>query len=82
MTGADDDDPLVLVFTPPLIDVLRDLETQQGRPLTETEVVVARDGATCEWVPYSTALARDESRDYHDIDPHHIWDEWQQARLS
>jgi hypothetical protein len=82
MTGADDDDPLVLVFTPPLIDVLRDLEALQGRPLTESEVVVARDGATCEWVPYSAALARDQSRSYHDIDPEDVWDEWLQARSS
>jgi hypothetical protein len=81
MTGPDDDDPLVLVFTPPLIDVLRELETRQGRPLTVPEVLVARDGATCEWVPYSAALARDQSCGYHDIDPAQVWDEWQQARL-
>lgn len=82
MTGDSEDDPLVLVFTPPLIDVLRELETRQGRLLTEPEVLVARDGATCEWVPYSTALARDQSRSYHDIDPAQVWDEWQQARSN
>lgn len=82
MTDGTENDPLVLVFTPPLIDVLRQLEAQRGRPLTESEVVVARDGATCEWVPYSVALARDQSRSYHDIDPAHVWVEWLQARSS
>ena len=82
MTGPDDDDPLVLVFSPPLVDVLRALEQERGRPLLEAEVLVARDRATCEWVPYSVALARDQSRSYHDIDPEQVWDEWRQARLS
>ena len=80
MSTEDEDDPLVLVFTPPLLDVLRALETDQGRPLTEPEVFLARDRATCEWVPYSAALNRDELRGYHDIDAEHVWDEWVQLR--
>jgi len=78
--STEDDDPLVLVFTPPLIDVLSALETAQGRPLTESELLVARDGATCEWVPYSAALKRDEIRGYHDIDAEHAWDDWVRLR--
>ena len=77
-----DDDPLVLVFTPPLIDVLRALESQLGRPLTEPELLVARDRATCEWVPYSAALKLDRARDYHDIDAQHAWDEWMRLRAN
>ena len=77
-----DDDPLVLVFTPPLIDVLRALETQLGRPPTEPEVLVARDRATCEWMPYSAALKLDQSRHYHDIDAEHPWGEWVRLRLN
>ena len=71
-----DDDPLVLVFDPPLVDVLRALERERGRPLTEPEVMAARDTATCMAVPYSAALKLDQSRDYHDIDAEHVWDEW------
>jgi len=78
--SAKEDDPLVLVFTPPLVDVLSALQTAQGRPLTEAEVLVARDGATCEWVPYSVALKLDESRGYHDIDAEHAWDDWVRLR--
>jgi len=78
--SAEEDDPLVLVFTPPLVDVLSALQTAQGRPLTEAEVLVARDGATCEWVPYSAALKLDESRGYHDIDAEHAWDDWVRLR--
>lgn len=76
----DDDDPLVLVFDPPLVDVLRALERERGRPLGEAEVVAARDAATCLWLPYSEALKVDEARSYHDIDAAHVWAEWQRAR--
>ena len=78
--SAEEDDPLVLVFTPPLVDVLSALQTAQGQPLTEAEVLVARDGATCEWVPYSSALKLDEGRGYHDIDAEHAWDDWVRLR--
>jgi hypothetical protein len=80
MTGGNDDDPLVLVFIPPLVDVLRLLEKQAGRPLTELEVLAARDAAVCMAVPYSAALTLDQSRPYHDIDAEHVWDEWVQLR--
>ena len=75
-----DHDPLVLVFDPPLVDVLRELERSRGRPLTEPEVMAARDGATCMAVPYSAALELDRSRPYHDIDAEHVWDEWVRLR--
>jgi len=77
-----DDDPLVLVFIPPLVDVLRELERTHGRPLTEAEVRAARDGATCMAVTYSAALKLVQSRDYHDIDAEHVWDEWQRVRAN
>ena len=77
-----EDDPLVLMFIPPLADVLRLLEKQTGRPLTEVEVLAARDAAVCMAMPYSAALQLDQSRPYHDIDAEHVWDEWQQRRLN
>jgi hypothetical protein len=77
-----DDDPLLLVFDPPLVDVLRALETDLGRPLTEPEVIAARDGATCMWVSYATALKLDQSRSYHDIDAQHVWRDWMRLRTN
>jgi hypothetical protein len=80
MSPDDEDDPLVLIFDPPLVDVLRDLERSHGRPLTEIEVIAARNAAVCMAVPYSAALKLDQSRPYHDIDAEHVWDEWVRLR--
>ncbi len=80
MSANDEADPLVLVFIPPLIDVLRLLEKRAGRPLTEAEVLAGRDAAVCMAVPYSAALKLDQSRPYHDIDAEHAWDEWVRIR--
>ena len=82
MTTPHDDDPLVLVFDPPLVTVLRARETERGQPLTEAEVLAARDGAICMEVAYSVALNMDQARGYHDIDAEHVWTEWQKARLN
>ena len=82
MSADDEDDPLVLMFDPPLVDVLRTLERETGRPLIEAEVLAARDGATCMAMPYSEALKLDQSRPYHDIDAEHVWDEWVQRRAN
>jgi hypothetical protein len=80
MSTDNEDDPLVLMFDPPLVDVLRAREREAGRLLTEAEVLAARDGATCMAMPYSAALKLDQSRPYHDIDAEHVWDEWQRVR--
>lgn len=82
MSTDNEDDPLVLMFVPPLVDVLRLLEQRAGRPLTEPEVIAARDAAVCMAMPYSAALKLDQSRPYHDIDAEHVWDEWQQRRAT
>jgi hypothetical protein len=82
MTTEDEDDPLVLMFDPPLVDVLRALERERGRGLSEAEVIAARDAALCVWLPYSEALKLDQARDYHDIDAAHVWAEWQRARAN
>jgi hypothetical protein len=81
MSADGEDDPLVLMFIPPLVDVLAALERETRRPLTEAEVLAARDGATCMAMPYSAALKLDQSRPYHDIDAEHVWDEWQERRV-
>lgn len=78
----EDDDPLVLVFIPPLVDVLRFAEQQQGRPLTEIEVIAARDAAVVMAVPYSAALKVGQARGYHDIDAENVWEEWTRVRRN
>lgn len=82
MSLPDDIDPLVLVFDPPLVSVLRALEAERGQPLSEAEVLAARDGAICMAVKYSVALEMDQARGYHDIDAEHVFAEWQKARAN
>ncbi|MCE0881777.1 MULTISPECIES: hypothetical protein [Pseudomonas] len=75
-------DPICVVFIPPLIAVLKAAEDRKGSPLTEDEVLGIRDGATATAVPFSTALALDSERGYEDIVPEECWVEWQRVRSS
>jgi hypothetical protein len=75
-------DPLVLVFIPALVTLLYKAETEKGAPLSESEVIAIRDGATCMTVPYSAAAAAEDQRGYPDLIAEDVWNEWQQARLE
>lgn len=75
-------DPLVPVPIPPLAVLLLALERQKGAPLTEDEVLDARDNCVCMMLPVSKRDAMAESRGYRDIDPAECWEEWLAFRTS
>ena len=79
--GGDAEDPVVPVFIPPLITLLRDLERRRRAPLSEAEVLAIRDGAICMTMRRSMARRMAESRGYDDVDPEDVWRQWQVARL-
>jgi hypothetical protein len=74
------DDPLCLVFTPPLVALLYKLEKERGAPLTEEEVLKIRDHAVCMNVPYSEAIAQEKARGFPDLIAENCWEDWQEAR--
>lgn len=74
------DDPLCLVFIPPLVTLLYRAELEKGTPLTEEEVFAIRDNANCIVMPFSVADEAEAKRGYSDIVAEECWDEWQGIR--
>jgi hypothetical protein len=70
------DEPLVPTPIPALGILLLGLEKEKGSPLTEAEVLEARDSCVCMMLPVSKRIALAESRGYEDIDPGNCWEEW------
>lgn len=70
------DESLVLVPIPTLLAFLISLEKQKGLPLTEDEVLAARDDVACIALPVSEARALAEARGYDDINPEDVWNDW------
>jgi hypothetical protein len=77
-----EDDPLIPVPIPALVMLLLNLEKQKGAPLSESEVLAARDKAVCMMLPLSKKLQMDERRGYPDINPEEVWLEWRAARAQ
>jgi hypothetical protein len=75
-------DPLVPVPIPALSVLLFNLEKQKGEPLSEQEVLRARDKAVCMMLPLSKKRLMDEKRGYEDINPENAWPEWQAFRAE
>lgn len=75
-SSSTNDDPLIPVPIPALGVLLINLEKQKGVPLSEFEVIEARDKAVCMMLPLSAKLQMDEKRGYRDIDPENVWEEW------
>jgi hypothetical protein len=78
--STNQNDPLCLVFTPPLVALLYQAELALGSPLTEAQVLAIRDKANCVALPYSVALDAEKKRGYPDIVAENCWPEWQAAR--
>ncbi len=76
------DPDLVPVPVPALVALLLHLETEKGAPLTEAEVLAARDGAVCMMMPLSVRDEMAASRGYDDIDPERAWAQWSAIRPS
>jgi hypothetical protein len=81
-TGAATDDPLALVPIPAFVTILAALERDKGSPLTENEVLEARDQANCVAMPVSVRDQMARERGYADIDMENAWAEWQAVRES
>jgi hypothetical protein len=73
-------EPVRPVAIVPLVDLLRELEKTMGHPLTEAEVLNVRD--TAAFIALTAARAADlaKRRGYPDLDPDHVWREWQLDR--
>ena len=78
---AEDKGFLVIVPVPALVAVLKHAEDRKGSPLTESEVLDIRDGATCVRVPLEAAIEMAETRGYDDIAPETCREDWQEVRL-
>ena len=74
------DEPLVLVYSPPLVAVLTWKEQEKGAPLTQSEVIKISDEAICIALPVTEAEALTAARGYGDINPENAWVEWQEYR--
>lgn len=75
-----EDDRLIPVFIPPLVDLLRILEGRKGAPLTEAEVIETRDKGVCMMMGAARAVELERARGYRDIDPQNVWEEWCRIR--
>jgi hypothetical protein len=71
-----DGERLVPVPIPALAVLLHKLEQHKGSPLTEAEVLAARDKAACIMLPLAAKLEMDKKRGYEDINPENAWTEW------
>ena len=79
---ADSENPLVPVYVPALTLLLTNLERQKGAPLTEHEVLEARNVATRIVPPRSKADQHARARGFEDLDPVHCWEQWQLLRAQ
>ena len=70
------DEPLVPVPIPALGVLLLNLEKTKGAPLTQAEVLEARDKAVCMMMRLSHKQALDQKRGYPDISLENVWEEW------
>jgi hypothetical protein len=75
-----DSPELVFHFVPSLVSTLLNREQAKGSPLTEQEVLEIRDSYPVIALREETAKVAEEKRGYKDIDPEHVWEEWQEAR--
>ena len=76
------DDPVVPVPIPPLVTLLLHFEKKKGTPLTEQEVLAARDNAVCMTMRVSIRDEVARKRGYDDISLENVWEEWQAIRPS
>jgi len=82
MSQSDAKEELIIAPVPALVAVLLRLEQEKGSPLTEAEVIAARDGAACIAMPRHAYEAVTAARGYDDINPESAWEEWQRIRAT
>ena len=78
--GGNVSDPkLIPVFIPSLVALLLNFERKKGSPLTEKEVLEIRDNGVCMMMTEEHAIALDKRREYNDLDPENVWEQWLEA---
>jgi hypothetical protein len=75
-------DNCIITPIPSLVATLLNRERAKGFPLTEEEVVKIRDECPCEVLTQEQLIKLIERREYEDIDPEDVWNEWQNARVE
>jgi len=75
-SGPQSREPLVITPMPALVVLLVHLEKEKGAPLTEAEVIEARDKAACVALPVPEAVAIAQARGYQDLDLENVWADW------
>ncbi len=70
------DEELVITPVPALCLILLNLEKEKGSPLTEAEVIEARDKAVCIVLRSSIAKEMEEKRGYRDLILEDVWQDW------
>ena len=80
MDGMIDEDPVIPVFMPALVILLRDAERIKKRPLKKREVLKIRNKGIVVMIRTSRARGLAETRGFEDIDPRNCWEEWCQFR--
>lgn len=75
-----DPNTTVLVFIPALVALLAHAERTLSRPMTQAEVLLLRDKASCIAMSHEMAAAAEEARGYSDIVAEDVWNEWQAVR--
>ena len=76
------DEPLIPVSIPALVDILTLKEREKGEPLTEAEVNDIRDHAVCIMLRMSAAEKMSVARGYRDIEMKFAWEQWRQLRAG
>ena len=76
------EEPLVIFHMPALVSVLTLLEKRKGSPLSEEEVIAARDSAPAMALPASEARAIEDAQGFRDLDRDQTWEEWQAYRQA
>lgn len=82
MAESSEKEELIIAPVPALVAVLMHLEQEKGSPLTEAEVLTARDNEACIAMPRSAYQAVSDARGYADIDPERPWAEWLAFRAA
>jgi len=76
------DKSVVVVPIPALSIFLLEMERRKGDPLTENEVLAARDAAPAITMNIGDRDQFFESRGSRDIDPDNVWPEWREFRAA
>ena len=74
------DEKLIIYPIPSLVATLLNREKAKGSPLTESEVLHIRNTCRCVAMPADVAAKIDAERGYRDINPEHVWEQWQEVR--